>query len=90
MPTYLPLAQSDVYLNDLVAVEYGSGTDFSLTFDQTQPFHFSTPTQGLRDEICWNLLTVRPRRWLVSLKQMETSEGACRVCLSVRVSYCFS
>jgi hypothetical protein len=50
--------QNDLYLNDLVSVEYGAGTDFTITFDQTVlPFSAATPTA--RDEIVWNLLTVR-------------------------------
>jgi hypothetical protein len=54
--------QNDVYLNDLVLVEYGPGTDFTITFDQTPPFHFSTNTPLQRDEIVWNILTVSPGR----------------------------
>jgi hypothetical protein len=53
------LAQHDVYLNDLVTVEYGSGADFTLTFDQTPPLQFSAESPAQRDEIIWNLLTVR-------------------------------
>lgn len=52
--------QSDVYLNDLTAVEFGAGTDFTLAFDQTStPLQLAAPSQALRDEIVWNLLTVR-------------------------------
>lgn len=52
--------QSDVYLNDLTAVEFGAGADFTLAFDQTStPLQLAAPSQALRDEIVWNLLTVR-------------------------------
>ncbi len=58
--------KNDVYLNDLISVEYGSGTDFTLTFEAEgaaaggggSPFQLSAPTQGLRDEIVWNVLTI--------------------------------
>lgn len=57
-PTYQK--QSDVYLNDLTAVEFGTGADFTLAFDQASaPLQLAAPSQALRDEIVWNLLTVR-------------------------------
>lgn len=49
-----------MYLNDLTAVEFGSGAEFTLAFDQTSsPLQLAAPSQALRDEIVWNLLTVR-------------------------------
>lgn len=58
--------KSDVYLNDLSSVEYGPGTDFTLTFEQDgAPGNVAKPhyqlaalTQAFRDEIVWNILTI--------------------------------
>ena len=66
--------KSDVYLNDLLSVEYGSGADFTLVFEQEggggggggnghnggggSLFQLAAPSQSLRDEVVWNLLTI--------------------------------
>lgn len=63
--------KNDVYLNDLFSVEYGSGADFTLAFEQEggewgnshdngrgSVLHLATPSQSLRDEVIWNLLTI--------------------------------
>jgi len=53
------MSQNDVYINDLASVEYGSGTEFTLTFDQVPPIQLSAVSPNNRDEIVWNILTVR-------------------------------
>ncbi len=69
LPTYAHAmsthTQSDVYLNDLAAVEFGQGADFTLAFDDqtsSSPLQLAALSQALRDEIVWSLLTVRVGR----------------------------
>ena len=67
------MIKNDVYLNDLFSVEYGSGADFTLAFEQEEGewgqghghdsggrsvLQLAAPNQSLRDEVVWNLLTI--------------------------------